>query len=917
MPRILDVQFPDVASQASPVPSQHIQTTPEMFGGALGEAEQKLGKDVTEAAGQQLDIYNETAANSLYNDFVERIQKAQWGDPSDPNSKGIMTQQGEDAMRAGHGVTDQFEQIRQQVLAGAPNGRAALMADMAMRRQMAYAMERVNDKVNRETQAWQKSTYTDGVHNAARGGYLDPSSVEDQLADAAHNHIRLDNATTPGQIKASTVAGETQVIHSTFNGYIDRGDKAGAIAFLDKYGDRMDPVTRHELQPIYNDAKGQLAATGYKSDYQTHTRLPGPGNRWSPPDATPQQVQSYIYRAAQERGINPEIAVRVAHSEWGPTYTGDQGRSFGPFQLFTGGGLGNRALEAGIDVRNPATWRQQVDFALDNAAQNKSWAPWHGAANVGIPHNAGFGLAGVSDVPFSGREAFGGRKLTMPAGGTIPVLSFDEALPMSFKEYGFDRIDKDEKAGLLDFDQAMKARRYVGEMDASDRAANAGERLTLEREIPNYMAVAEAGIPDAPELPMDKVNALLGPVRGRQIAEEYEISKHAGVVMSQLTWATPAELADAERDVFHGQGRLSDAIRTSVRGGATGPGTVGAEGSAQNFDYIKMKERLATKTASLIQQREKALHDDPAAYALRNPRVKQAYDSGNIDSFAQEMFGMQEHLGVRRDEQHLLPVQTAKDMAEKLMAAQDVQKAITEMAQKYGNQWDNVFHDISTEGGLSPAYQTIATLESAHDASNIQRWDREVPKDKAVEDLLGKTFVTDAKQKILTDKRVTTLVASLTDSHIPQAQIESVVQTIEKLTWAKKQYDHIDDPVDDAIKSVTGHWEFMGSGARIPAKQFEPTVFNANQDLHSLAPTNILKPDNIGGLRQPTLSEYLETVKAGGQWITEPKGKGLWIKDPMNRILKTSDGKEFFVPFADSKNLPAELQAPPLLGVSP
>lgn len=143
------------------------------------------------------------------------------------------------------------------------------------------------------------------------------------------------------------------------------------------------------------------------------TRVPGsvPSSPESPaagPAATAQrqpvpvgsgEIETYIRQAAARRGIDPDIAVRVALSEGGlddPVRQSDvvtngvREQSFGPFQLYLGGGLGNAALAAGIDPRNPAQWRQAVDFALDNAARG-GWGPWHGAARVGIGNFEGIG----------------------------------------------------------------------------------------------------------------------------------------------------------------------------------------------------------------------------------------------------------------------------------------------------------------------------------------------------------------------------------------------------------------------------------------------------------------------------------------------------------------------------------------------
>jgi hypothetical protein len=98
--------------------------------------------------------------------------------------------------------------------------------------------------------------------------------------------------------------------------------------------------------------------------------------------------EDYIRAAAQKRGINPDIAVRVARTEGlGDTYAGDEGSSFGPYQLHYGGmakggnavsGLGDVFTKAtGLHARDPGTVPQQIDFALDYARAN-GWGPWHG-----------------------------------------------------------------------------------------------------------------------------------------------------------------------------------------------------------------------------------------------------------------------------------------------------------------------------------------------------------------------------------------------------------------------------------------------------------------------------------------------------------------------------------------------------------
>jgi hypothetical protein len=112
------------------------------------------------------------------------------------------------------------------------------------------------------------------------------------------------------------------------------------------------------------------------------------------------ETEAYIRQAAGARGIDPDVAVKVARSEGlGGAYAGDEGSSFGPFQLHYGGmpgtskgnavpGLGDAFTKAtGLHASDPATTRAQIDFALDHALRN-GWGAWHGwsgDANAGLP----------------------------------------------------------------------------------------------------------------------------------------------------------------------------------------------------------------------------------------------------------------------------------------------------------------------------------------------------------------------------------------------------------------------------------------------------------------------------------------------------------------------------------------------------
>ncbi len=111
-------------------------------------------------------------------------------------------------------------------------------------------------------------------------------------------------------------------------------------------------------------------------------------------------IEAYIRQAALQRGIDPNVAVKVAQSEGGLkswnlqsqyVKNGVQEQSYGPFQLYKGGGLGNDFMnKTGLDPALAANGPAGVDFALDHASKN-GWGAWYGAKRVGVSNWEGIG----------------------------------------------------------------------------------------------------------------------------------------------------------------------------------------------------------------------------------------------------------------------------------------------------------------------------------------------------------------------------------------------------------------------------------------------------------------------------------------------------------------------------------------------
>jgi hypothetical protein len=111
------------------------------------------------------------------------------------------------------------------------------------------------------------------------------------------------------------------------------------------------------------------------------------------------EIESFIKGAAQKRGINGSIAIRVAKSEGGVNEyaargTFATGSSWWPFQLHYGGpgyeylgtvaGMGTGFTKlTGWQPGDPNAWRDSIRYAL-NRAKASGWGAWYGAAHVGV-----------------------------------------------------------------------------------------------------------------------------------------------------------------------------------------------------------------------------------------------------------------------------------------------------------------------------------------------------------------------------------------------------------------------------------------------------------------------------------------------------------------------------------------------------
>lgn len=167
------------------------------------------------------------------------------------------------------------------------------------------------------------------------------------------------------------------------------------------------------------------------------------------------EVEAYIRQAAAKRGIDGNVAVRVAmgESSLNPAAHNRKGEdSRGLWQLNRRGGLGTVAEQRGISL-DPSNWRQQTDFALDEVKRG-GWTPWRAATKAGYGRwsgiNRGFQYrptaAGSRHAPPRGAipspGSGGGFREVNPGAGNIQAYA--QGGPVADKER--ERIREESRA---------------------------------------------------------------------------------------------------------------------------------------------------------------------------------------------------------------------------------------------------------------------------------------------------------------------------------------------------------------------------------------------------------------------------------------------------------------------------------------
>ena len=206
-----------------------------------------------------------------------------------------------------------------------------------------------------------------------------------------------------------------------------------------------------------------------------------------PADMSQAEIESIIRQEASLRGIDPDTAISIFRNEGAGSYQssiprsgngsyGGREASFGPFQLYTGSGLGNEYEQlTGRSLLTDNTREgitNQIRFALNEAADG-GWGPWYGRIPAGVSEFEGLsgarrvnnlnttpGTVGTaSDFGIPPSAIAGGSSTA--SGSTYNQAVWEEPAVAYNAQYPYNRVIETGSGHVIELDDTPGAERVM------------------------------------------------------------------------------------------------------------------------------------------------------------------------------------------------------------------------------------------------------------------------------------------------------------------------------------------------------------------------------------------------------------------------------------------------------------------------
>lgn len=313
----------------------------------------------------------------------------------------------------------------------------------------------------------------------------------------------------------------------------------------------------------------------------------------------------------------------------------------------------------------------------------------------------------------------------------------------------------------------------------------------------------------------------------------------------------------------------------------------------------------------------KARTDDPAGYAMQDPKVADAFKRAGTEPdwlpiAVTRSLALQEQMGIPATQRRVMPAGTAKEQVAQLgqMDPERAADTMLSLQTQYGKFWPKAFGELVAEK-LPPEMQILGTLDTP--ADSIVRKDlaqalkagRKTLADNIPSDM--KTEADKAVQSALDPWARLELSRGATD-----ANVQAMRSSVELLTYT--QIARGKDPTTaaaDVVKSmVTGRYDILDSSGYamyVPKGLGAEVETAAEQILSSLNPADMA---DIGGAPSLTpdqrKAEYLKAAKRG-KWVLNESGDGAVLLDTLGQPVMAKRDSGFGrveFRFSDIPNMP-------------
>lgn len=225
------------ADTGAPDDYQHVQSTPDAFGGAIARGVEQLGAGATQAS----MFYGQVAADNATNNWREQADKILYGDPNntDPATgqpdTGYFGKVGAAAMQARPEVMQKLDELKQEQIEGLSTPRSREQFETDTRRYRMAFDSQVSEHADRQQKTWMASTFDSTTQLNLAALARDPNNANlyaDTRDEVRKAEVRKAQLITGEEPRLAILRADQQVAEIQVRALLGSGDAVGAMKAL-------------------------------------------------------------------------------------------------------------------------------------------------------------------------------------------------------------------------------------------------------------------------------------------------------------------------------------------------------------------------------------------------------------------------------------------------------------------------------------------------------------------------------------------------------------------------------------------------------------------------------------------------------------------------------------------------------------